>query len=190
VSGQFHAPAALPPGKEPPVAIGWEVRRTPVPVWATWRNENSCPHLDSISDPLAVQPVTSRYADCAILAPQNCSQSLFNLKWHKNYINCYMFRPWPSSGNCWLFENRHTALDLKSMYFCAIALLLFTLKCVCLRIKTLSMLCYFPFHISVPIVCVFLLIWHVRLFGYFSPGHCLTLGERMLYTGLHSKVVH
>jgi hypothetical protein len=32
----------------------------------TWRSENSCPHRDSSSDPLIVQPVDSRYTDCAI----------------------------------------------------------------------------------------------------------------------------
>jgi hypothetical protein len=33
VSGQLHAPAALPPGKEPPVPIGYEVGWTSEPVW-------------------------------------------------------------------------------------------------------------------------------------------------------------
>jgi len=27
MSGQLHAPVALPPGKEPPVPTGWEARR-------------------------------------------------------------------------------------------------------------------------------------------------------------------
>jgi hypothetical protein len=33
VSGQFYAPAALPPGKEPLVLIGYEAGWTPEPVW-------------------------------------------------------------------------------------------------------------------------------------------------------------
>jgi hypothetical protein len=36
VSGQLHALAALPPGKEPPVPIGYEVGWTPEPVWTAW----------------------------------------------------------------------------------------------------------------------------------------------------------
>jgi hypothetical protein len=41
VSGQLHAPAPLPPGKEPPVPIGQEGGWTPEPIWTTWRRENS-----------------------------------------------------------------------------------------------------------------------------------------------------
>jgi hypothetical protein len=33
VSGQLHAPAALPPGKDPPVPIEQEVGWTQEPVW-------------------------------------------------------------------------------------------------------------------------------------------------------------
>jgi hypothetical protein len=35
----------------------------PEPVWREWRRQNSCPYRDSNSDPLAVQPVASRYTD-------------------------------------------------------------------------------------------------------------------------------
>jgi len=35
VSGQLHAPTALPPGKEPLVPIGCETGWAPEPVW-TW----------------------------------------------------------------------------------------------------------------------------------------------------------
>jgi hypothetical protein len=61
VSGQIHAPAALPPGKEPSVPIEYEVGWTPDPVWMTWGSENSCSHWDLNSDPLVVQAVASRY---------------------------------------------------------------------------------------------------------------------------------
>jgi hypothetical protein len=33
VSGQLHAPAALSPGKELPVSIGYEAKWAPEPVW-------------------------------------------------------------------------------------------------------------------------------------------------------------
>jgi hypothetical protein len=52
VSDQLHARAALPPGKEPPVSIGYEVGWTPEPVWTTWRRENSWPYRNSELRPL------------------------------------------------------------------------------------------------------------------------------------------
>jgi hypothetical protein len=69
VSGQLHAPAVLPTGKEPLVPIGQEVGWTSEPVWTIWRKENSSPYWDSNSDPSVVQPVASRYTDYAIPAP-------------------------------------------------------------------------------------------------------------------------
>jgi hypothetical protein len=38
----------------------------PEPIWTTWRIEKSYPYGDSNYDPSAVQPVVSRYTDCAI----------------------------------------------------------------------------------------------------------------------------
>jgi hypothetical protein len=61
--GQLHAPAALPPEKEPAVPIGYEVGWTPEPVWTTWRKKILDPHRDSISNPSVVQPVASRYTN-------------------------------------------------------------------------------------------------------------------------------
>jgi hypothetical protein len=40
VSGQLHAPAALPPEKEPPILIGEEAGWAPEPVWTIRRSEN------------------------------------------------------------------------------------------------------------------------------------------------------
>jgi hypothetical protein len=36
VSGQLHAPAALPPGKEPLVTIGYDAGWALEPVWTWW----------------------------------------------------------------------------------------------------------------------------------------------------------
>jgi hypothetical protein len=36
VSGQLHAPAALPPGKETPVSTGYEAEWAPEPFWTRW----------------------------------------------------------------------------------------------------------------------------------------------------------
>jgi len=44
VSGQLHAPAALPPGKEPMVPIGWGARWAPEPFWTRrWREKFPAP---------------------------------------------------------------------------------------------------------------------------------------------------
>jgi hypothetical protein len=69
VCGQLHALAALPPRKEPPVPILYEVGWTPEPVWTTLRREYSLPYRDSHSDSSAVQSVSSRYTDYATPAP-------------------------------------------------------------------------------------------------------------------------
>jgi uncharacterized protein (DUF2062 family) len=64
------------------------------------------------------------------------------------------------------FLNRRTALDLKSVYIHATALSLFTLKCVCLRIKLSLRYALFPFigvHVYAPFVCMFSLIGHMSL---------------------------
>jgi hypothetical protein len=53
---------------EPPVPIGQETGWAQEPVCATWKKENSWYHRDSNSDPSVVQPVASRYTDCAIPA--------------------------------------------------------------------------------------------------------------------------
>jgi hypothetical protein len=42
VTGQLLIPAALPPGKEPPVPFGQEAVCDPEPVWTLWRREQFC----------------------------------------------------------------------------------------------------------------------------------------------------
>jgi hypothetical protein len=80
VSGQLHATAALPLGKDLPVPFEEEVGWTPEPVWKTWRREITWPYRDSNSDPLVAQPVASRYTDYAIPAPMCEQEDLFNRK--------------------------------------------------------------------------------------------------------------
>jgi hypothetical protein len=65
VNGQLHALSALHPGKEPPVLTGKEAGWDTELVWTTWKRENSLPYRDSNFDPSVVQPVASRYTDCA-----------------------------------------------------------------------------------------------------------------------------
>ena len=58
VDGQHHAPAALPPRKDP-VLIVQEAGWAPGPVWTDAENLAPPPGFD----PRTVQPVASRYTD-------------------------------------------------------------------------------------------------------------------------------
>jgi hypothetical protein len=71
VSGQLHAPDALPLGKELPLPIGSQAGWAPEPVWTTWRRESSWPYRDSNTDPSVVQSVVSRYTDYAPITTNN-----------------------------------------------------------------------------------------------------------------------
>jgi hypothetical protein len=67
-SGQLHAPTALPPEKEPPYQL---YRRLGGPQSQSGRHGEVkilASHRDLNSDPLVVQPIASRYTDCAIPA--------------------------------------------------------------------------------------------------------------------------
>jgi hypothetical protein len=68
-SGQFHALAALPQGKESPVLMNRRLDGRQSRSGRYLRSENSCLHRDLNFDPSAVQPVASHYTDCAIPAP-------------------------------------------------------------------------------------------------------------------------
>jgi hypothetical protein len=68
VSGQFHTQAALPSRERSPGTHwigGWVDSRAGLDDMEKWK---FLPHQDSNSDPLVVQPVTSRYTNYAILA--------------------------------------------------------------------------------------------------------------------------
>jgi hypothetical protein len=54
VSGQLHEPAALPPGKEPLVPIGWEAGWAPEPVSTEGEEKNS--QLLPVLEPPIIQP--------------------------------------------------------------------------------------------------------------------------------------
>jgi hypothetical protein len=56
MNGQFHAPAALSPGKEPPT-------RAPDPIWKLWSREESLAPA-GIRTP-TVQPVARHFTDWA-----------------------------------------------------------------------------------------------------------------------------
>jgi hypothetical protein len=59
VSCKLHAPAALPPEKEPLVPTGQEAEWASEPVWTQWRGENS-QYLPGLEPP-TIQPVAQRY---------------------------------------------------------------------------------------------------------------------------------
>jgi hypothetical protein len=69
VGGQRHDPAALPPEKT-------RYRRLGGPQGRSWRVRNIS-HPPGF-DPRTVQPVVSRYNDCAIPAPQTLPGTLNN----------------------------------------------------------------------------------------------------------------
>jgi hypothetical protein len=66
VSGQLHAPAALPPGKEPLVPIRYEAGWAPEPFWTRWFKEKFSAPAGNRTP--IVQPVAQRYTDWAITA--------------------------------------------------------------------------------------------------------------------------
>jgi hypothetical protein len=72
VSDQLHAPAALPPGKEPPVPLD---RRLGGPQSRSGRHGEEkilTPTGTRNSEPSVLRFLASRYTDCAIPAPVSC----------------------------------------------------------------------------------------------------------------------
>jgi hypothetical protein len=54
VSGELHAPAALPPEKERLVSTGWEPVWAPEPGWTLWKKEHQVSVTVSIHDSICV----------------------------------------------------------------------------------------------------------------------------------------
>jgi hypothetical protein len=59
VSGRLHAPAALPPGKEPLVPIGYEAGWTPEPFWTRWWEKFPAPARNRTLKPRTSSPQPS-----------------------------------------------------------------------------------------------------------------------------------
>jgi hypothetical protein len=102
VGGQWSAsrPGHTTPEKRTPVPIGYEIEWTLEPVWTTWRRENSWPHRDSNSEPSVVQPVASRYTDCAIPSQPSHKRTIkgFLVSYFVS-VTIYFERNRSSSGN-------------------------------------------------------------------------------------------
>jgi hypothetical protein len=101
MSGELHAPAALPPGKEHPVHIGEEVGWTPEPVWTTWRRENSWPYKDSKSD---------------LLGRPARSQSLYRLHYPGSFTPC-INKSNSDNSVCCLFLGKIKYVPIRSVTF-------------------------------------------------------------------------
>jgi hypothetical protein len=63
VSGQLHAPAALPPAKEPLVPVGWVSPRAVLD--AVVKRKIASPRQESSPRTPILQPVAQRYTDWA-----------------------------------------------------------------------------------------------------------------------------
>jgi hypothetical protein len=83
VSGQLHAPAALPPGRSPryPFVGGWVDPRAGLDDMEKWQFF-TLPGLE-LPLPLVVQLVASRYTDWAIKMEKNYERFAFNHLLHK-----------------------------------------------------------------------------------------------------------
>jgi hypothetical protein len=78
VSGQLHAPAALPPGKSPGTHFmgGWVDPRAGLDDMEKWKFF-TLPGR-KLALPLIVQPIASRYTDCANFREYNRKQQKFS----------------------------------------------------------------------------------------------------------------
>jgi hypothetical protein len=96
--GEWSAsrPGRFTPGVRAPVPIGKRVRWTPEPVWTTLRRDNFVPYRDSNSDHIVVEPLASRYTDCAVPAPNLISKERkilifanYHNNWKRQIIYCH-----------------------------------------------------------------------------------------------------
>jgi hypothetical protein len=88
VSGQLHAPAALPPGKDHPVPIWWKAGWAPEPIWTQqWRREKFPAHAGTrtpiVQSPYRLVTILAELSRLGrILVPQqkniNCDSAELN----------------------------------------------------------------------------------------------------------------
>jgi hypothetical protein len=88
-------------GKRPPVPTGYEVGRTPVPVWTIWRRENSWPFRDSNSDPSVVQPLLGEACDVTLTVKQSLIRKWWQFKTELIDITCALGCSTSSFGRKW-----------------------------------------------------------------------------------------
>jgi hypothetical protein len=83
VSGQLHASAALPPGKEPLMTIEQEAAWAPEPLWTRFRREKfpAPPHRESNPDHPNVQPEASPHTDWAMPAHNSIANTYLDETW-------------------------------------------------------------------------------------------------------------
>jgi hypothetical protein len=55
LSGNLHAPTALPTVRDLPVLVEYEAERAPDPVWSLWQTEKSCFCQETFSDRIALR---------------------------------------------------------------------------------------------------------------------------------------
>jgi len=125
--GQLHAPAALPPRKDPLETIGLEAGWTPETVWTRWwRKKIPSPCWDL--NPLIIQPVVQRYSETghSFIVFQRCRIAGV----HHLALRCYHV---PRAAE----EHFFPVLTYANTYYCLLFLRRKTnLSIVCLRIHT------------------------------------------------------
>jgi hypothetical protein len=77
--GQLYAPAALPPGKKPPVTFEYECGAASQPVWTIWRGKKS------LFLPTGIE---SRYLACPVQSPVTIvNKKHSSFKWLHNILS-------------------------------------------------------------------------------------------------------
>jgi hypothetical protein len=83
-SGQLHAPAALPPGKAPPIPTGYEAWWAPESVWMLWRRDKSCTARNRTQ---VVQLIVHRCTDWLFIKLLQQYMCVVQLTWVVHFSN-------------------------------------------------------------------------------------------------------